>query len=444
MASVVVDFRRFNERDRMRTAELAQTPISTEAPKLHIKTSSDKPKQRIRVLHSVGHLLRGGIETWLYQMLQRFDVNHFEHHVLVRTEEDEPFTAAFRQAGFRVLPCLNYSNPVKYRVNLRRVIEQNGPYDVLHVHGSNPNGLLALLFAKRLGISTSIVHSHNDVRPMLENRGIAYWTYVGLTLRGLRTFADRGFAASVRAAESMFGPAWKKDKRWGLLYYGIDFEPFAQLPDSNLRKELGIPEDAFVVGHVGRFHEQKNHEFLLAIAGEVVRKCPNAHFLLIGDGPLRSRIVSEVQRRSLDRCVKFVPDTLSVPKFMLSAMDCFVLPSRYEGLGLVAVEAQAAGLPCFISDRVPGEAVVDSKLVKFLRLEDSPERWAEFLLAARGQKVRSSREHLEQFYTSKFNLEQSATALSSTYESLATHDYTAVSSLDNQVKGPGRVGKKAS
>src|SRR5579872_4986867 len=96
------------------------------------------PKPRMRILHSVGHLLRGGIEMWLYQTLQKLDVNRFEHHVLVRTDKEEPFTEAFRQAGFRVVPCLNYSNPLKYARNLRRIVDGYGPYDVLHVHGSNP------------------------------------------------------------------------------------------------------------------------------------------------------------------------------------------------------------------------------------------------------------------------------------------------------------------
>ena len=428
----------------MHSKEPTAMPISMETPELPVMASVQNRKPRIRVLHSIGHLLRGGIETWLYQVLQRFDINRFEHHILVRTEAEEPFTADFRQAGLRVVPCLNYTNPVKYRANLRRVIEQNGPYDVLHVHGSNPNGLLALLFAKGLGIPATIVHSHNDVRPMLVDRGIAYRTYVGLTLRGLCAFADRGFAASVRAAESMFGLAWKEDQRWQLLYCGIDFEAFAQLPDPDLRKDLGIPEDAFVVGHVGRFHQQKNHEFLLGIASEVVKKSPNAYFLLIGDGPLRGQIVSEVQRRGLGRCVKFVPDTLVVPKFMLSAMDCFVLPSRHEGLGLVAVEAQAAGLPCFVSDRVPAEAVVDAKLVKFLRLEDSPESWAEFVLAARGLKVQASQKHLEQFYASKFNLEQSTGSLLSIYGSLTVRGNSGTASLEDKVDVPVRSWDRAS
>jgi glycosyltransferase involved in cell wall biosynthesis len=344
------------------------------------------------------------------------DPSRFEHHILVRTDKEEPFTEAFRNLGARIVPCLDYKIPVKYARNLRRAVRDNGPYDILHVHGSNPNGLLALLLAKRLGIRTRVVHSHNDIRPLLKNRGFAYRSYVGVTLQCLRLFADGGFAASVRAAESMFGSAWKNDKRWTILHYGVDFKPFAEPPDPLLRKRLGIPEGAFVVGHVGRFHDQKNHEFLVKIAEEAVKKCPDTHFLFIGDGSLRSGIATELGRKGLDRNVTFVPDTLSVPNFMLSAMDCFAFPSRYEGLGLVAVEAQAAGLPCFVSDRVPAEAIVDHNLVKILELTDTPEVWARAILESRGKRTQSAT-HLARFYRSSFNLQQCAASLGAVYES---------------------------
>jgi glycosyltransferase involved in cell wall biosynthesis len=383
-------------------------------------SSARYPQPRIRILHSVGHLLRGGIEMWLYQMVQRLDCNRFEHHVLVRTDKEESFTEDFRQAGIRILPCLNHNNPLKYASNLRRVVSQNGPYDILHVHGSNPNGLCALLFAKALGISNRIVHSHNDVRPLLRDRGIVYKSYVGLTLQGLRFFSDRGFAASILAAESMFGDSWQTDRRWELLYYGVNFEPFTEPGDPNLRKDLGIAEDAFVVGHVGRFHPQKNHQFIVRIAEEAVKSDPRVHFLFIGDGDLRAGIAAELERKGLAQNVTFVPDTRSVPKFMLSAMDCFVFPSLYEGLGLVAVEAQAAGLPCFISDRVPREAVVDGSLVRILRLEDPPELWASAILNSKEKRARGG-QHLEQFHSSQFNLERCVASLANTYESMAAH-----------------------
>jgi glycosyltransferase involved in cell wall biosynthesis len=199
----------------------------------------------------------------------------------------------------------------------------------------------------------------------------------------------------------------------------VNFEPFAEPPDPNLRESLGIPEDAFVVGHVGRFHPQKNHEFIVRIADEVIKRRPDTRFIFIGDGDLRSGIASEFERKGLAHNVTFVPDTLSVPKFMLSTMDCFVFPSRYEGLGLVAVEAQAAGLPCFISDRVPHEAIVDAKLVNVLRLDDPPEMWANAILNSRGKRVQNG-QHIKKFYASQFDLKQCAMSLGSIYESLPT------------------------
>jgi glycosyltransferase involved in cell wall biosynthesis len=157
---------------------------------------------------------------------------------------------------------------------------------------------------------------------------------------------------------------------------------------------------------------------LVRVAVELNRECPDAHFLFIGDGDLRGGIASELERKGLGSKATFVPDTLEVPNFMISAMDCFVFPSRYEGLGLVAVEAQAAGLPCMLSDRVPKEAVVDGNLVKVLSLEDSPTVWAKMILDSRGQRKRGE-QHLDQFYRSPFNLEQCAACLASVYESFS-------------------------
>jgi glycosyltransferase involved in cell wall biosynthesis len=364
--------------------------------------------------------LRGGIETWLYETIKALQPEEFEHHLLVRTAKNESFTDAFKQAGVKVIPCLSYQNPIKYALNLRRIVRENGPYQILHVHGSNPNGLLALLLAKRLGISSTVVHSHNDLRPLLERRGAMYRLYVDSTLKVLRRFSDCGLAASARAAESMFGDSWQKDNRFRLLFYGIDFRPFAEPRDRRLRFELAIPADAFVVGHVGRYHEQKNHELLVDIAEEVIRRDSTTHFIFIGDGELRSTITSDIERRGLSNHVTFIPDTLSIARYMRSAMDCFVFPSRYEGLGRVAVEAQAAGLPCLLSDRVPRESIVDPDLVQVLRLEEGAEAWAEAILRTRNRTpVTDITTHLNLFNRSGFNLDRNTQILADLYRAMA-------------------------
>jgi len=384
------------------------------------KTKVPAERARIKILHIMGHLLRGGIEIWLYQMIQRLDPMHFSHHVLVRTAEEEPFTDSFRQAGARVIPCLHYKNPLRFAWNFVRVLRQNGPYDVVHVHGTSLSGLLCLLLARATGVEAVIVHSHNDLRPLMRVSSLQYRLYCRIVGFFYKTVPDLGFACSERAAISMFGERWRRDFRFRLLYYGIDFAPFAANPDLGLRQRLGIPEDAFVVGHVGRFHEQKNHAFLLDVASAVVRHAPNLHFLLIGDGPLRQCVLRDIEQRGLKPFFTLVSDTTSVASYMTGVMNCFILPSLYEGLGLVAVEAQAAGLPCLLSDRVPGEAIVDASLIEVMPLEQSADAWAGAVLRMResGPRPRVAG-HLELFRASRFNAEACAGDLAAVYKRAA-------------------------
>ena len=377
------------------------------------------PVAKVRVLHSVGHLLRGGIENWLFQTLTRQPSSLFEHHVLVRTSQEEAFSKAFRNAGIPVLTCTSFRNPIRYARELQGLIREHGPYDILHVHGSSFSGLLTLLLAKHLGIRRTIVHSHNDVRPLLKDSGFLYGCYVRAVTGAYRLFGDRGFAASILAAESMFGMRWKCDPRWQLLYYGVDCAPFNRTVDKSLRSRLGIPSNAYVVGHVGRFHEQKNHEFLVEIVAAAARLDEEVHCLLIGDGPLREKTQQEIQARGLGAHFTFVFDTTTVSDYMISAMDAFLFPSLYEGLGLVAVEAQAAGLSCVISDRVPREASVIPGLVHWMSLDQSPSLWAEQLLELKRTQPSHDRSSLITVQNSRFALDRCVSALQSQYLELA-------------------------
>jgi glycosyltransferase involved in cell wall biosynthesis len=376
-------------------------------------------RAKVRVLHSVGHLLRGGIENWLFQTLTLHPSSAFEHHVLVRTDGEEAFSAAFRNAGIPVLACTSYRSPLRYARELKRIVETHGPYDILHVHGSSFSGLLTLVLAKHLGIRRTIVHSHNDVRPLLKDSGFFYGCYVRAVTGAYRLLGDRGLAASQLAAESMFGTHWKHNPRWQLLYYGVDCAPFEHGVDETLRSRLGIPSNAFVVGHVGRFHEQKNHAFLVEIIAAAAKIDNQIHCLLIGDGPLRSEIHQEIQRRGLAKHFTFVPDTTTISDYMLSAMDCFLFPSLYEGLGIVAVEAQAAGLSCILSDRVPQEATVIPGLVQWMSLEQPPARWAEKLIELRRTRPMHDRSSLARVQNSRFALDRCVSSLQTQYLELA-------------------------
>ncbi|TLU72540.1 glycosyltransferase [Lichenicoccus roseus] len=336
--------------------------------------------RRIRILHSVGHLSRGGIENWLFQLIKRLDPERFEHHVMVWTREQEAFTAEFLAAGVRVHALPGHINPVRFAKQFRKLVKADGPFEILHTHGTQFHGFVMLL-ASTASIRVRIAHSHTDIQPVLHHARLIYRAYAKIGHLAIRLLSTGGLAVSELAAVSMFGKDWRTDPRWRVLYCGVDLRSFSIAPDPSLRNELKIPARCRVIGHVGRFEIQKNHEFLIEVIAAACRLEPDIHFLLIGNGTLRDNCVERVRERGLDSHVTFITDCRTVPQYMVSAMDGFVLPSLYEGLGLVAVEAQAAGLACLLSDRVPSEASVVRGRATHLPLEVGAERWARALLS---------------------------------------------------------------
>ncbi len=126
--------------------------------------------RRIKILHNTGHLVRGGIEMWLFQMIRRLDPSRFEHHVLVRSTSKEAFYEEFRDIGVKVFACEDYRNPLLYARNLRRLFRENGPYDLLHAHGTHYDGYIVFL-GWLFGVKSRIAHSHTDTRPMVAAHG---------------------------------------------------------------------------------------------------------------------------------------------------------------------------------------------------------------------------------------------------------------------------------
>jgi glycosyltransferase involved in cell wall biosynthesis len=172
-------------------------------------------------------------------------------------------------------------------------------------------------------------------------------------------------------------------------HLGIDLEPFSCPVDSSkARTELGIPEHAFVVGHVGRFFPQKNHTFLLDIAKHVCAMTADAVFVLVGDGPFRSAMELKAENLGISRNIIFAGIRDDIVRLMKGVMDVFLFPSLYEGFPLVLIEAQAAGLPCFIADTISSETDIVPQLVTRLSLADSAQTWAESVAKAAFQSRR--------------------------------------------------------
>ncbi len=187
----------------------------------------------------------------------------------------------------------------------------------------------------------------------------------------IEQYAAVKLAASVMAAKSLFGPSWQTMPGASLLFYGIDLKPFdVPVKREENRAALNLVADDFVVGHVGRFVPQKNHDLLLRIHQELLKLEPKTKLLLLGKGPLEEPVRATAQALGLSSSIRFAGVRDDVPQLMLGAMDVFALPSIYEGLGLVAIEAQAAGLPTILSSSVPPEADLGGGLVQFV----SPKR----------------------------------------------------------------------
>ena len=360
---------------------------------------------------------RGGVETWLMHVLRHIDRERFHMDFLVHTEKPGAYDEEIRSLGAEIIPCPNPSSrPWTYARNFKRILREQGPYNVVHSHVHNFSGYV-LRLARQEGIPIRISHSHTVTSRSDEKAGAARRIYLSAMKRWIDKHSTLGLAASRKAASALFGPGWQTDPRWRVLYYGVDPEPFQATVDPvAVRAELGIPKDAFVVGHVGSFREPKNHTFLVRVAAEVAKREPNMRLLLIGDGPLYPTIEQQVTDLGIADKVVFAGLRADIPRLMLGAMDVFVFPSVYEGLGLVGVEAQVAGLPVILSDTIPEDIEVIHSLIRRLSLSQPVSRWAEAIMEAHGATNKANRpDTLGLLEQSRFNIWRTVKELEGCY-----------------------------
>lgn len=297
-----------------------------------------------------------------YYMYQNHD--EIAMDILTLNPVDDNLLQAMEQHGDHnyVIPYRN-ENPVKYFFDLRKLIKR-GDYQIVHVHGGSCILAVELLAARMAGVKIRVAHSHNTASD---------FGMINTILKPVfKKCCTDGFACGKEAGEWMF-----EDKKFEIIYNGIDLDKFAFDPAvrDEFRRKQGL-EDQFVVGHIGRFNIQKNHKKLISIYEEFSKIRKDAILVLIGDGELREEIEGLVKEKSLN--VRFVGLSDEIPQW-LQAMDIMLLPSLFEGLPVTAVEAQASGLPCVLSDTIsPMTKLTD--LVHFVELEASDAYWAQEIL----------------------------------------------------------------
>jgi glycosyltransferase involved in cell wall biosynthesis len=310
-------------------------------------------------------------------VLRSIDRTAFQFDFAVHTRQPAAFDAEARELGARILP-LNPPRqvPFGYGRQFARLLAQEGPFDVVHSHVHFFSGNV-LRIAAGCRVPGRVVQSHTTE---IAGSSLPRRAYGVLSRHWMKHYATAGIAFTPEAAAALFGANWQSDPRWQLIPFGLDFSRFAELPPKQeLRARLGIPPQRSVVGQVGRLVDVKNHEFTVRVLQNLAQRSVDAHLLVVGGGPLDQAIRDQLRDLNLTDRATLVGDQADVAPFV-GAMDCMVFPSFYEGFGIVVLEAQAAGVPVVISDRVPKQMAVVPGMVTRLPLEGGPNPWVEAVI----------------------------------------------------------------
>lgn len=339
----------------------------------------------IRILQCVNIMDRAGLETMLMNYYRNIDRTQIQFDFLTHRPNKGAYDDEIESLGGKVYhaPRLYPQNYPTYFKWMTYFFNEHPEYKIVHSHIDSMS-FFPLYAAKNAGIPVRIAHSHTSKLDKDLKLPIKF-----LTLKLIPYVANYYCACGELAGKFMFG---KRDFK--IIKNAIDVEKYRFDKEIRKRKqdELGL-NGKFIIGHVGRYCYIKNQLFLLEIFAEVKREKENAHLLLIGKGEDEIKIREKVHILHLDGSVSFLIDRDDVDQ-LYQVMDIFVMPSLFEGLPVVGVEAQANGLPCIISDKISREIVL-SECVRMLRLEDGIDKWKESILSTKTERNMNSVNQLE-------------------------------------------------
>lgn len=333
----------------------------------------------IRVLMVIGCMGMGGAEAMIMNIYRCIDRQKVQFDFLVHKNRHGDYEEEITSLGGRIYRIDKYlvKNYFSYVRQLKMHFSAHPEHKIVHCHiGSSAP--VCLRIAKRFGAYT-IAHSHST-RDTIRDIHSRLWFINSFFTRFI---ADHFFACSKEAAIDRFGKRVAESDRCEVIYNGIDCGRFSfnQVNRENIRKKYGL-EKNFVVGNVGRHTPPKNPLFMLQVFAEVYKKDSNARLLQVGQGELTEQMRTESRRLGIENAVIFAGAHLDVEKYY-SAMDVFLFPSLWEGLGMVAVEAQTNGLHSIVSDAIPILADIGAGLYHSVSLSKGAEEWAEEVLKFR-------------------------------------------------------------
>ena len=319
----------------------------------------DKP---VKILQIVGSMHPGGIENFVMNLYEHIDREQFPFDFVVHKQQAGDYTERIEELGGKSYLLSRLTrNPIQNLLGIYRLVKENH-YDIVIRH--TPNALIApQLLAARLAGAHTICHAHSET----DKQKVLHVLGKGL----LKIAAERRIACSVNAGKWMFGK-----QHYEIVHNAVDISLFqySREKEERIRNEFQLGE-RHIYGHVGNFVWSKNHLLMLHIFKEIQKQDPEAVLIFVGQGTMQKEIEEEIQKLSLQNSVILTGVRKDVPALM-SAFNMLLFPSVYEGLPLTLIEAQAAGLPCLISDSITKDVIVTEGLVKSYSLDKQPEEWA--------------------------------------------------------------------
>ena len=367
----------------------------------------EKKKEPIRIAQIIGKWVGGGVEAVVMNYYRHIDKGKIQFDFICDDDSTNIPYEEIEKLGGKVILIPPYQKVFKYHRELKRVLKENN-YKIVHSH-INTLSVFSLWAAKSAKVPVRIAHSHSTTNKKEKKKN--------LLKQVLRPFAKM-FATDYMCCSELAGRWLFGDKEYDkgnvyLLNNAIDLDKFKydEKIRKEKRKELNIDDNTLVIGHIGRFVVQKNHTFLIDIFNELHKKENNSILLLAGQGPLMDEIKNKVKGLKLEDCVKFLGQRNDANE-LYQAFDVFLLPSLYEGLPVVGVEAQASGNLCYLSDDMTKETkVLDSTV--FMSLSNTPEEWASNIL----KDIKKYKKHDTKKEVSNygFNIEKEANKLEDKY-----------------------------
>lgn len=334
----------------------------------------------LRILHCVNNMHRAGLETMLMNYYRNIDRSKLQFDFLMHREERSDYDDEIEAMGGKIYraPRLYPQNYPAYFRYMKDFFSEHPEYKIVHSH-IDAMSYLPLKAAKKAGVPIRIAHSHStgidlDFKYPLKQ----YFRFC------LGNVTSHSFACGQEAGKFLFC-----GRDFSVIPNAVDSVRFAFCDEirQKKREELSLT-DCFVVGHVGRMAYAKNHSFLIDIFSSLLKSCHNAVLMLVGAGEKEDELKAKVKALGIGSSVLFLGNRSDVDE-LYQAMDVFVLPSKFEGVPVVGIEAQFSGLPCIFSDRVPKEVGFGKNCV-FQKLGDPAQKWAESILSLAAQTDRNA------------------------------------------------------